>query len=150
MTAPDTTPGTEPETKLARIRAFAEGAPMARWLGFSAALEDGDILYRLAFDERHIGNVMIRAMHGGAIAAFLEFAAQSALAAELDETAPQRTIGSDIDYLASAGAVDLFARVTLTRVGRRMAFVEAVGWQEDEARPVAAARFRFRLGVDDD
>ena len=143
-----TGPETDLETELARIRAFADGAPVARWLGFSASLKDSSVLYRLTFDDRHIGNVMIRAMHGGVIAAFLEFAAQCALAARLNRPAPQRTIGSDIDYLASADAADLFARITLTRMGRRMAFVDAVGWQEDETRPVAAARFRFRLGED--
>jgi acyl-coenzyme A thioesterase PaaI-like protein len=56
------------------------------------------------------------------------------------------SINADIDYLTSARAQNMTARVRLVRVGRRIAFVEAVGWQKDEASPVAAGRFRFRIG----
>ena len=89
---------------------------------------------------------MIGALHGGAIAAFLEFSAQAALSARLGGGQPVATVNCDVDYLRSAKAQDMKARVRFTRIGRRLAFVEALGWQKDEASPVAAARFRFRLG----
>lgn len=134
--------------RLARVRASAGASPMARWLGFSAALESDEIIYNLAFDDKHIGNAMIRALHGGAIAAFLELSAQCALQAHLGENASIATVNIDIDYLRSSHAEDMKARAVILRAGRRMAFVEATGWQQDEAKPVAKARFRMRIGED--
>lgn len=131
--------------KLARIRAAADAAPIANWLGFNADIESDDIIYKLAFDEQHIGNVIIRALHGGAIAAFLEFSAQCALRAHIGDDTAMETVNTDIDYLRSSRPEDMKARVTLVRVGRRVAFLEATGWQKDERAPVAKARFRISL-----
>lgn len=118
---------------------------MAQWLGFSVAADAGEPVYSLAFDEQHIGNPAIRALHGGAIAAFLEFSAQYALLQNLPAGATLNTVNLDVDYLSSSRPEDMKARVKILRVGRRLAFVEATGWQQDENRPVATARFRFRI-----
>ena len=130
---------------LALIETYAKAAPVARWLGFSAAADGEDIIFTLGFAERHIGNAQIRALHGGVIAAFLEFSAQAALHARLGGESPILTVNGDVDYLSSGRAEDMKARVRFARIGRRLAFAEAVGWQKDEGRPVAAARFRFRI-----
>lgn len=128
------------------IEELAARTPIAEWLGFSVEENSGDVLFHLAFDERHIGNALIRALHGGAIAAFLEFSAEAMLYARLKGKRKPSSINVDIDYLTSARAQDMTARVKLVRVGRRIAFVEAVGWQKEETSPVAAGRFRFRIG----
>jgi len=133
-------------TRLALIEKYAAAAPIAEWLGFSAAEDADDIVFTLAFGERHIGNVLIRALHGGVIAAFLEFSAAAALYARLGKDKAIAAVNADIDYLISARAQDMKARVRFVRIGRRLAFVEATGWQKDEASPVATARFRFRIG----
>jgi len=114
-------------------------------LGFSITENGGAPLYTLAFDEKHIGNPAIRALHGGVIATFLEFSAQCALLEDLPDGATVNTVNIDIDYMASARAEDMKARVKILRAGRRLAFVEATGWQHDETRPVATARMRFRI-----
>ncbi|WP_375207078.1 PaaI family thioesterase [Hyphococcus sp.] len=132
-------------TELNLIEQYAAAAPIAKWLGFSAQPDGDDIVFTLTFDERHIGNKLIGALHGGAIAAFLEFSAQAALSARLGGGQRIATVNCDVDYLRSARAQDMKARVRFIRIGRRLAFVEALGWQKDEASPVAAARFRFRL-----
>lgn len=128
------------------IKAYAARSPISKWLGFSVDAHGEDLLFRLAFDEQHIGNAMIRALHGGAIAAFLEFASEAALHAILKGEKKVSAINTDIDYLTSARAQDMAGRVRFLRVGRRIAFAEAVGWQKDEASLVAAGRFRFRIG----
>lgn len=130
----------------AAIRTLTEASAIACWLGFAAAETGEGFLYTLRFDEKHIGNPAIRAMHGGVIAAFLEFAAQCELAARLDAGAALKTVNIDIDYLASSRAQDMTARANVTRLGRRIAFVEATGWQESQDRPVARARLRIRIG----
>lgn len=122
-------------------------APMAQWLGLSVEKTGDSALYRLSFDEKHIGNPAIRALHGGVIAAFLEVCAQIELAAGLAPDATLKTVNVDIDYLASSKAQDMLARASVLRLGRRIAFVEATGWQEDETRPVAKARCRIRIGA---
>jgi len=128
---------------------FITASPIADWLGFSFIETDEGLVYTLAFDEKHIGNPAIRALHGGAVATFLEVAAQCELAAQRDDGAILKTINIDIDYLASSRAQDMQGRASVTRLGRRIAFVEATGWQGDQDRPVAKARFRIRIGGTD-
>ncbi len=128
-----------------RIAARA-GSPMGRWLGFRCEAGGDSLVYRLAFTEEHIGNPMIRALHGGVIAAFLEFAMQADLAARLDESVQIATATMAVDYLASSRAEDMRARVRVSRLGRRIAFLEASGWQCDESQPVAIGRAALRIG----
>lgn len=130
----------------ANIQKMIEESPIANWLGFSASRVGEQNIYRLAFDEKHIGNPAIRALHGGAIATFLEVAAQCELVGNLDTDASIKTINADINYLASSRAQAMEGSATITRLGRRIAFVEATGWQQSADRPVAKAAFRFRIG----
>ncbi len=116
-------------------------SPIAQWLGASV---DDDGIFHLSFHEHHIGNPAIRAIHGGVVEAFLEFAAQCVLAtASGADTVPQ-TVNADVDYLRSSRAEDMYGRARIIRLGRRVAFVEAQAWQQDEETPVAVARFRLR------
>ncbi|MEQ8934819.1 MAG: PaaI family thioesterase, partial [Amphiplicatus sp.] len=131
--------------ELARIAARA-ASPMGEWLGFSSEAEDESAVYKLAFSEEHIGNPIIRALHGGVIAAFLEFAMQADLAARLEAGTPISTTTMAIDYLASSRAEDMRARVRIMRLGRRIAFLEATGWQADKTQPVAIGRASLRIG----
>ena len=132
------------------IKNHIEQSPIASWLGFTTSGDGDDRTYSLAFNEQHIGNPVIRALHGGAIASFLEFAAQCELLSSLSEGAPIKTVNVDIDYLASSRAQDMHARARILRTGRRIAFLEAEGWQDNEERPVAKARVRIRIGGEDE
>ncbi len=131
------------------VAALIERSAIAGWLGFSAKEDGGGLVYALAFDEKHIGNPLIRALHGGVIAAFLEVAAQCEVAAKLGGGASVKTVNLDIDYLTSSRAQPMQARARITRMGRRLAFVEATGWQASEEKPVAKAQFRLRIGSED-
>ena len=128
------------------VQATINASGMAKWLGFSAQLKNDELDYHLTFDEAHIGNPAIRALHGGAIAAFLEISAQCELIHRLDKGITIKTINADFNYLASSRAQDMDGNAVVTRLGRRIAFVEATGWQQSKSRPVAKAMFRFRIG----
>jgi len=117
--------------------------PIAAWLGFSCEREGEERRYRLAFNETHIGNPAIRALHGGVIAAFLELAMETALRAE--GRVPEATVNVTIDYLASSRPEDMTAQVRAIRIGRRLAFLEAEGRQSDGSRLVAVARACLKL-----
>ncbi len=129
--------------RLDRIRSFAAATPLAGWLGFQAD-ESGDAAYRLTFQEAHIGNPAIRALHGGVIASFLELAMQAELAGETG--GPASTISLSIDYLSSSRPEGMTAHVRRLKAGRRIAFLEAEGRQADGTRLVAVARGCFKLG----
>ncbi len=116
-------------------------SPIAKWLDVSVGNDD---VFHLSFHDRHIGNPAIRAIHGGVVEAFLEFAAQCALSTTTNADDPPQTVNADIDYLRSTRAEDMRGRARITRLGRRVAFVEAEAWQQDEKTPVAVARFRLR------
>lgn len=130
--------------RLEYARALAD-RPIARWLGLSVALKDDALIYRLGFEERHIGNPLIRAIHGGVVSAFLQLSAEIDLAARFGLAAPLRAATFSIDYMSPTRAEDLTAAISVARAARRVVFVEAVGWQTDVSRPVAAARACLRL-----
>lgn len=119
-------------------------SPIAAWLGFSVETDKAGPLYQLIFQEHHIGNPAIRAIHGGVVAAFLENAAQCALMEKTSAPAPIETVNMDVDYLLSTRAENMFARARILRLGRRVAFAEAYCWQSDETKPTAVARLRLR------
>ena len=125
------------------VAAYRARSAMGRWLDLSH--EDG--LFHLTFHERHIGNPMIRALHGGVISSFLETCATLTVTAATH--APVRTISTHINFLRGAVDRDMLARVHVARRGRRIAFVEATGWQTDEAEPVAMAAIALRIFPDE-
>ena len=87
-------------------------------------------------------------LHGGAIAGLLEFAAFTRLSRELgDRQVRMKPVTVTVDYMRGGlGKLgDTFAEATVERLGKRIANVEAVAWQQDRARPVAAARINFLL-----
>lgn len=119
-------------------------AALAEWLGLTAERLD-NTTFRMTFSEKHVGNPAKCALHGGVIGAFLEVAAQYELERLVKSDCSISLINLDIDYLATSSAADMFAMATAKRIGRRIAFVEAIGWQTDESAPIAVGRFRFKI-----
>jgi acyl-coenzyme A thioesterase PaaI-like protein len=117
-------------------------SPMAKWL--QAELTPRDNVYRMRFAERHIGNPFVRALHGGAVGSMMEFSALLDLA-RLEENTRGEIVSSSIDYLRVTRDGDLFARVEVVRIARRLAFLDVWCWQEAEDVPVARASCTVRL-----
>ena len=120
--------------------------PYAILLGLSAA-HDGDTrLFVMPFRPEVVGRPGF--LHGGAIAGLLELAAFDALAIALDDPAvAMKPVTVTVDYLrgGSESQGDTFAAGTIERLGNRIANVEAMAWQADRTRPIAAARINFLL-----
>ncbi len=90
-------------------------------------------------------------LHGGAIAGLLEFAAFTALAKALGaERATMKPVTITVDYMRGGAEAlgDTYAAALIERLGKRIANVEAFAWQQDRARPIAAARINFLLERD--
>ncbi|MDT8895314.1 PaaI family thioesterase [Halomonas sp. I1] len=130
------------------VAAWLERIPYARRIGVSVeTATDGEgLVFRLAPHEANIGNVLLPALHGGVVAAFMETAATLDLMLAAREPRLPRVVDVSIDYLRTARVVPTLARCELLREGRRMANVRVWAWQSDEGTPVATARLHFALG----
>jgi len=122
-----------------------EGIPYARFLGVEVERTDGGLECILPFRQEIIGNAALPAVHGGVLGAFLEL---TALLRLLDESPSERVpkpITFSVDYLRSAGPATTRARAELFKLGRRIANVRVVAWQDDRSRPVVAGNGKFLL-----
>lgn len=86
-------------------------------------------------------------LHGGAIGGLLEMAAIAALEQALaaDGGGRFKPIGLTVDYMRGGRDKPTRARGIVTRLGTRVANVEAVAWQDDESKPIASARTNYLI-----
>jgi len=88
-------------------------------------------------------------LHGGAIAGMLEMAAISALQTEFGDEKPRfKPINITVDYMRGGREKDTRAVGIVTRVGTRIANVEAFAWQDERDKPIAAARMNILISRD--
>jgi len=122
-----------------------EHVPYARFLGIQVERKGTEITTILPFREMLIGNPNLPAIHGGAIGAFLEITAVIQLLSDASVERLPKTVDISIDFLRSGRPVDTYGRAIVTRQGRRVANVRAEIWQEEKAKPIAAAHGQFLL-----
>ena len=120
--------------------------PYADLLGLTLERDDvGAPVLSMPFDAGVLGRPGF--LHGGAIAGLLEVAAiaalRHALAAERGATIKPITV--TIDYMRGGRDKPTRAAGVVTRLGTRIANVEATAWQDDRDRPIAAARMNYLL-----
>jgi uncharacterized protein (TIGR00369 family) len=113
------------------------GAGIDRW-------EDGRPVLAVDYGAALCGNPGM--FHGGVVAALLEMAAVSTLAAQLHGS-PSRAspVGTTVAYLRPAVERPAFAAARIVRAGRSSANLQATLWQESEDKPVATATVNFRI-----
>ena len=133
------------DDSITRIAARVEASQMFSWLGIVATPADDHLLYRLSFTEDHIGNPVLRALHGGVISSFLEACAQLDIIARVEKDVQVQPVSIHTSYFTSSRPQDMLAKVTIRRLGRRLAFLECDGWQRDQATPVARAAIGLRI-----
>lgn len=129
----------------AQIEPHLRRIPYAQFLGFSLIGDGSDVIGRMAFSEHLIGNPIAYALHGGTLAALLEFTATCKLLSLSPELQLPKIITISVDYLRSGRPLDTYARATVTKQGRRVANVHVVAYQDDISRPIATANSHFLL-----
>jgi uncharacterized protein (TIGR00369 family) len=83
-------------------------------------------------------------LHGGAISGLLEMAAIVALQHALGEEAARiKPVNVTVDFMRGGREKPTRAVGIVTRLGTRVANVEAVAWQDEREKPIAAARMNF-------
>ena len=129
--------------------ALITSIPYLAFLGMRLEPSDGRLLGRLPYLESNIGNPMLPALHGGAIAALLESSAHFEMFFNEATTTLPKTITATFDYLRSGRPVDTFVHSTVFKQGRRVCTVHASAWQADERKPIATATVQLLiLGTD--
>ena len=127
------------------LSAILAGSPFCRFLNIRAEVDARGVLAILPIRDELVGNVMLPALHGGAVASFLEIACLLQLAHETGTTAPARAIDISVEYLRPARREDTFARARIRRLGKRVAVIHAEAWQRDEDKPVCLLQSHLRL-----
>lgn len=129
-----------------QLQDFLQTVPYVRFLGMRAELAGDEMTAILPFSEHLIGNVMLPALHGGVIGAFLEMTALAQLSVTQSNVKPPKTIDVTIEYLRPGRPVTTYARADLRKVGRRIANIHVEAWQEARSKPIAALQGHFLLG----
>jgi|SoiMethySBSTD1v2_1073268.scaffolds.fasta_scaffold2594879_2 uncharacterized protein (TIGR00369 family) len=122
-----------------------DAIPYARFLGVEVERVDNELQCVLPFRQEIVGNAALPAIHGGVIGAFLELTAILRLIDESGTTRVPKPINFAIDYLRSAGPNPTRARPEIFKLGRRIAIVHVVAWQDDREKPVAYGNGKFLL-----
>jgi uncharacterized protein (TIGR00369 family) len=117
--------------------------PYADFLGLSVAPGEDSTLLVMPFGDHIVGRPGF--LHGGAIGGLLEMAAIVALRQALAQEGGGKIkpINVTVDYMRGGRDKPTFARATVTRLGTRVANVEATAWQDDSSRPISAARMNY-------
>ena len=119
--------------------------PYAEFLGVTVEQVDGVWQCLLPFRDELVGNARLPAIHGGVIGAFLELTAILRLVDANRADRVPKPITFSIDYLRTAGPATTRARADIFKLGRRIANVHVVAWQDDPSRPVASGNGKFLL-----
>ncbi len=145
------------------LAALVKRTPYIRTLGISFDRRGDELTAVLNYDDKLIGNPFLPALHGGAIASFLEVAAIMELGFHIlwdeiengrvsaDELSPEtlprmpKTIDFTVDYLRSGLPRDAYARARVNRSGRRYASVHVEAWQDNRQRLFAQATGHFLM-----
>ena len=120
--------------------------PYARFLGIETRRSDsGELQFVMPFGDVVLGRPGF--LHGGAIAALLEFAAFGVIFEALGsaEGVTVKPINVTVSFMRGGTHHDTFAAATVTRLGNRVANVEAHAWQLDRGKPIAAAQLNVLL-----
>jgi acyl-coenzyme A thioesterase PaaI-like protein len=145
------------------LRLLVEGVPYTRFIGVEFDRRGDELTAIMHFDEKLIGNPFLPALHGGAIASFLEVTAIVGLSWQtlwdeiesgritVEELTPEtmprlpKTIDFTVDYLRSGLPRDAYARARVNRSGRRYASVHVEAWQDNRDKLFAQATGHFLM-----
>lgn len=131
-------------------QALVDRVPYASFLGIQAEARGEDVSFSLPMKESNLGNPTLPALHGGAIAGFMEQSALIYLMLAMGEPKIPKTIDFSIDYLRAGHYRDTFAECSVTRLGRRVANVSIIAWQTTRREPITTARAHFLLAEEAD
>ena len=120
--------------------------PYADLLGLTVAPDDdGPPVLVMPYRDEVLGRPGF--LHGGAIGGLLEMAAIAALQHALADEGGGRIkpVNVTVDYMRGGRDKPTYGAGLVTRLGKRVANVEAIAWQDDRDKPIAAARMNYLI-----
>lgn len=123
--------------------------PYAETLGVTLEPRDGAApMLVMPFRDAVLGRPGF--LHGGAIAGLLEVAAIVSLQHALAEEGGGRIkpVNVTVDFMRGGRDKPTRAEGIVTRLGTRVANVEAIAWQDDRDKPIAHARMNYLIARD--
>ncbi len=132
-----------PEITQKQITMAIEQIPYAQELGIYSNLMGDELTLVLPYSPKIIGNPMLKALHGGAVGAFLETTAIVQLGLMGETQSLPKPIGINIDYLRRGHPKDTYARAIVARQGSRVANVRVRAWQDSYTSPIAILHGNF-------
>ncbi len=121
-------------------------SPYAQTMGFQTERDaEGRLVIAMPYGNGVRGRPGF--VHGGALAGLLETVAYVTLSEALgtEDTPQLKPINVTATYMRGAMETTTFARATIERLGKRIANIEAVAWQDDPEKPVAIAQMNIML-----
>ncbi len=132
----------------ADYQALIDRVPYARFLGIQVIAQGDELTFVLPKHDNVVGNPTLPALHGGAVAGFMEQAAIIFILLQMGEPKVPKTIDFTIDYLRAGLFRNTYAECSVTRLGRRIANVHISAWQKNRQEPITIARAHFLLSDD--
>jgi len=141
----------EPEFQIteAKIADALSRIPYAKELAIRPLLMGDELTLILPYGPHIIGNPMLKALHGGAVGAFMETAAIVQVWLMGDPKPLPKPIGINIDYLRRGKPQDTFARAILAKQGARVANVRVRAWQNRYDEPISILHGHFLIAKTD-
>lgn len=103
---------------------------------------EGERIVKLPFADRHIGNPLTRALQGGIFLGFLETAGSAYLFDLYPSLQQSKSASFFMEYLKAPKPQDTFARVTSSKIGRRVVNIDIEAFQTDRG-VIAKASGRY-------
>ncbi|AKH69243.1 hypothetical protein IMCC21906_01565 [Spongiibacter sp. IMCC21906] len=125
------------------LQDFKAWVPYANTLGME--ILEGDNYCVLPPRQSNVGNFSLPALHGGAIAGFMEMSAVIAVIKKTGISRIPKIVDISVDYLRAGLFKDTYSRCKVNYLGQRMVNVSITAWQDSEDKPIANARAQFLL-----
>lgn len=123
-----------------------EFSPFEEWL--SVEKTSDPYVFQLSFEEHHLGNPVIRSIHGGVVGALIEYVAKAGLnfrLQQMDRQADVDLTSTSLEYLRVTKDAPVYAKCEIIRVARRIGFVDVWCWQDSEELMVTRGVCTLRI-----
>jgi uncharacterized protein (TIGR00369 family) len=145
----DSPGGSDDEAVADRVHQMMRWTPQGRALGLElVSVADGKVRARAHYRQDLVGDPDTGVLAGGVITTFLDQLCGMATVLAMKKPATVATIDLRIDYMrAATPGRDVLAEAWCRKIGRNVAFIHAVAFEDNPDNPIAYAVATFMLNA---